>query len=542
LTVVVGQALRDGLKSREQIEGFVRKLQAGQPVFEDEVSEGRTRSLAASLAYGFDSAFTEAERKQLALLHLFQGFVDVDAVCWMGNREGEWCLPEVKGLTREVGITLLDRAAEVGLLSALGEGYYRIHPALPWFFRRLFEQYYSGTRVAATRAFVEAMGELGNYYHNQYGGGNRGVIGAFAAEETNLLYARSLARSNGWWDPVTSTMQGLRSLCGHTGRTGEWSRLVEEVVPDFVDPATGGPLPGKEEEWSLVTEYRVSLAREARRWDEAERLQSVDVDWNRQRAAAILAKPRQEWTAPEKNAVRTLAVSLHEISEIQREQGSAKCADGYIEALSLAERIQDPQGAATCAFNLGHAYEGLAEIRDLALAERWYRRSLERPEEDRMARAVCLGQLGSVARRRFLDAREADRPPEECLGHLSKAEKYYREALEMFPADAVRELATTHNQLGIIYRHAGQIDTALRHYRESIRYNEGVRDRFGAGETRFNAALALADAGRFADAREWAQSALRDFEACENADQEVVMTLQVLEQIESGLQATSPPS
>ena len=149
LTVVVGQALRDGLKSREQIEAFVRRLQAGEPVFDDEASEGRTRSLAASLAYGFDSAFTEAERKQLALLHLFQGFVDVDALRLMGHPEGEWCLAEAKGLTREVGIALLDRAAEVGLLTAVGAGYYRIHPALPWFFRRLFEEYYSETRLAA---------------------------------------------------------------------------------------------------------------------------------------------------------------------------------------------------------------------------------------------------------------------------------------------------------------------------------------------------------------------------------------------------------
>jgi hypothetical protein len=214
LTVLVGQALRDGLKSREQIASFVRKLQSGEAVFEDEASEGRTRSLAASLAYGFDSAFGEAERKQLALLHLFQGFVFVDTLRTMGNPEAEWCLPEVKGLAREAGIALLDRAAEVGLLTVIGGGYYRIHPALPWFFRRLFEQHYSEMRLAATHAFVEAMGELGDYYCNQYEGGNRDVIGALAAEEANLLHSWSLARSNEWWGPVTSTMQGLHELTG----------------------------------------------------------------------------------------------------------------------------------------------------------------------------------------------------------------------------------------------------------------------------------------------------------------------------------------
>jgi len=544
LTVLVGQALRDGLKSREQIAGFVRKLQAGGAVFEDEASEGRTRSLAASLTYGYENAFTEAERKQLALLHLFQGFVDVGVLRMMGDSEAEWCLPEVKGLPREAGIALLDRAAEVGLLTVLGGGYYNIHPALPWFFGHLFGEYYSETRIAVTRAFVEALAALGDYYHDQYEGGNRDVIDALVAEEANLLHAQSIARSCGWWDPVTSTMQGLQMLYQHTGRRAEWSRLVEEIVPDFVELATGGPLPGREDDWSLVVGYRVGLAREARRWEEAEHLQNIRVDWDRLHAVPILAKPSQDWTRDQRNAVRSLAVSLQALSGIQREQGSVSCLDGYREALSIAESIADSQLAATCAFNLGHCYyQELAETQDLVLAEQWYQRSLAlRPSQDPVGRGRCLVQLGSVAHGRFLDAAKANRSPEECVDYLSSAERYCRQALEMFPANAILDLAATHNQLGTIYGTAGRIDAALRHCRESIRCKEAIQDRFGAAQTRASAAVALAVAGRFTDAREWAQSALRDFEACENADQEVVKTLKLLEQIESALQATPRPS
>jgi tetratricopeptide (TPR) repeat protein len=103
-------------------------------------------------------------------------------------------------------------------------------------------------------------------------------------------------------------------------------------------------------------------------------------------------------------------------------------------------------------------------------------------------------------------------------------------------------LAPAHGELGILYGSAGQIDTALRHYREAIRYQESMQDRFAAGRTRYNAAATFFDAGRFADAREWAQSALRDFEACENADQDVIRILKLLERIESDLRGTSPPS
>ena len=97
------------------------------------------------------------------------------------------------------------------------------------------------------------MGSLGSYYHHEYGAGNRDVIGVLKAEEPNLLHARALARQQGWWVLVIGTMQGLRTLYGHTGRMAEWARLVDGIVPDFVDPASDSPLAGREEQWGLVT-------------------------------------------------------------------------------------------------------------------------------------------------------------------------------------------------------------------------------------------------------------------------------------------------
>jgi tetratricopeptide (TPR) repeat protein len=318
---------------------------------------------------------------------------------------------------------------------------------------------------------------------------------------------------------------------------------VEEIVPDFVDPATDGPLPEKEGIWILVTSYRVVLARRARHREQAERLQSLCVSRGRQRAAAILAKPPQAWTAREKDTVRGLSGLLYGLSEIQRERESAECVDGYLEAISLAEQISDTQGAAACALNLGRTYTALPEVRDLALAEQWHRRSFDLfAPDDRIGRAKCLWELGCVAYQRFRDARRADRPPDECLSHLSKAEQYYLQALDMLPANAVTDLATVHNYLGNIYDDAAQIDTALRHYHESIRNCEAMEDRFHAGTSRYNAAIALGRAGRPTDAHDWAQSALRDYQACENADQEIVDTLKLLERIEFDLRATSPPS
>src|SRR5262249_15684096 len=154
-----------------------------------------------------------------------------------------------------------------------------------------------------------------------------------------------------------------------------------EVVPDFVDPASDGPLPGREEEWSLVTGYRVWLAREARQWAEAERLQRVCIEWDRRSASAALIAPPEALTGAQLNAIRTLAGSDEGLAHIQRELQRPECVAGYEESLAMFERIGDRVAAAICAFNLGHAYKDIPTLRDLTRAEHWYRRSLDMQDE-----------------------------------------------------------------------------------------------------------------------------------------------------------------
>jgi hypothetical protein len=361
-TGLVGQALRDRLKTKAQIEAFVARLRAGESAFQDEASEGRSKSLGASLKYGFKHAFSEAERTQLALLHFFQGFVEIDALLLMGHPAAALCVPAVRDLTREAGMTLLDRAAEVGLLTAHGDGYYTIHPALPWFFKDLFDASYPlepepqsplpSPQPSAAHAFVEATRILGEHRHRQYQEGNPSVITILTAEEANLLHARQLARAHGWWGALIGTMRGLYALYSHTGRRVEWAGLLNEIVPEFVDPATDGPLPGQEDRWGSVNLWRVRLARDARDWAQAERLQRTDVEWARQRMGALLTERPETWDHTLRNDIRSLATSLHELGQIRRQTGNAECVTAYKEALNLAQRVGARAVAATCAFNL----------------------------------------------------------------------------------------------------------------------------------------------------------------------------------------------
>jgi tetratricopeptide (TPR) repeat protein len=532
LTVLVGQALREGLQSKEQIEDFVAKLRAGEVEFVDDLEQGRSKSLGASLAYGFGQAFSEEERRRLAVLALFQGFVQVGALQVMGIPKLDWSLAEVRGLRREEWVTLLDRAAEVGLLTAYTDGCYGIHPALPWFFRSLFERFYPQCLVAL-RAWVEAIGWVGASCVAQYAEGNRDVIGALRVEEANLLHALRRAREHGWWGPVISTMQGLRSLYGHTGQRAEWKRLVEAIVPDFVDFASGGPVAGREEGWALMTDYRVGLATEEREWSEAERLQGRVVDWAREQAAGALDSGELE--EEQRNQVRNLGASLSTLGSILRELGHPGCVASYEEALTLAERIGDRAGAAVSALNLGHSYKELPALRDLNQAERWYRRSLElREEGDYLGRGNCVSQLGGVAAGRLEDALTADRPAHELLGHLNEAVQQYHAALFLFPPDAIANLAAVHTSLGGIYRIAGELDHALHHYRQSIHYREAQGNLYEVAQNLRGAALALFIAGRRADALEYAGAALRGFEAFgDRAADEIQSTQRLIEKIQS---------
>jgi tetratricopeptide (TPR) repeat protein len=117
-----------------------------------------------------------------------------------------------------------------------------------------------------------------------------------------------------------------------------------------------------------------------------------------------------------------------------------------------------------------------------------------------------------VAYERFNEARAAGQPGAVLLGLLNEALAGYQQALDLFPADDAETRATVHNQLGNIYRDAGDTRRALHHYQQTIRLDEARGNTYGAGQTRFNVGLLLQDDGRPGDALLYARAALHDFE------------------------------
>jgi tetratricopeptide (TPR) repeat protein len=523
ITVVVKQALRDGLHIRAQLDLFLGRLRAGEIAFDDQVYERRTGSLDASLRYGFENTFRTEEQKLLALLALFQGFVQTTTLSWMGHSEiGD--LPILREVTRDARIALLDRAAEVGLLTPCHpKGAYFIHPALPWFFKKLFEHHYPTSASAdretssqrATHAFVTAVSALGVYYHElYYDKGSLEAIPPLKIEEANLLYTCTLSRTYAWWQELISAMQGLNVLYAHTGRQAEWQRLVQEIVPDYIDPTTDGALPGREAMWGLVTEYRVDLARKSRQWTEAERLQRLRVQWEREHAASAISTPPDQLDQLQRRAIRALAVSLSWLGDMLCDQENTACIPLYEEARQLHQRTGEKRLESAVAANLGMAYQSIPPLQDFAQAAYWYQQSLDLLEtHDHIGRSRWLTRLGNLAYERFRQALADERPDEEMQQHLEDAVRSYEEALRLLPSDAIGELAVAHNQLGVFYDTLGEFACALSHYREAIRYFEHQGDLYNAARTRSNVAIALHSEARYRDALLYARAALSNYQS-----------------------------
>jgi tetratricopeptide (TPR) repeat protein len=521
ITALVSQALRDELRTKQQIEDFVLLLQAGEAEINDNENEGRSKSLGASLSYGL-STFNETEQQQLSLLHLFQDFVQVGVLQGMGEPREVWCLPIIRGLTREQGIALLDRAAEVGLLTSLGEGYYAIHPVLPWYFKRLFDSHHSNVAIAAQdlpiRAFVGVMSRLGDYYLTEYGNGRLDVLWLLM-EEANFLNAYQLAKTNSWWSDLIGTLQGLQGLYDHIGRTAEWVRLAKEVIPIFVDLDTNEPRTELEEDWSIVTGYRIKLAKREKQWEQVEQLLKVKLDWEHKAATSAIALSPKVLDNKQRNKICTLALSLGQFSDFLREQGKSDCVRFYKEGIQLCQRITEPQLEAILTFNLGHAFKDISNLRSLEQAEQCYLRSLDLVDKnDYLGRSRCLSQLGLVARERFKEALASHQPLSILRYHLNNARNFYCQAICISPSNAINHLAVLHTVLGRIYGDAGDFKQALSHSQEAVNYYEIEGNRNDAAKVRRDIAIILARSNRLNDALLYAQAALQNFAADINRD------------------------
>jgi tetratricopeptide (TPR) repeat protein len=528
IRVLVGQALEKGLETADELEGFLSLVQAGEAELDDDEEEGRTQSLGAALSYGFAHAFSEEERALLALLHLFQGYVTIEQLMWVGHPEAEWSVPSLRRVGPDDLAALLDRAADIGFLTRIAAGLYEIHPALPWYLRRLFHQHYpeaaSGpeqlTAEIAISAYVRAMAQWSNFWHNAYEI-HSGVVWQFAMAEANLLWAWKLSLRNNLTDQIVPLMQGLRALYSQRGEWVRWRRMVEEISAAFVSPNEQHQGPMHHQEWAIVLGYLVDIEAMMRNWPEVERLGRLLVDGERRHVSRLLALPLDDLGGFDRHRLTMLATALDKLGSARRELQHDDCLALLKEAYDLYSRIGDRAGMAVSASNIAGAYAQVESIRDLNLAEAWYEQSLAlHSPTNHLMRAACYGGLGFVELMRFQACRETNQPFADGRAYLLRARQRYREALAILPTDtidqtdAIYELGTSHAQLGTIcgwlvsYFNLSDVDETMRHYRQAMDYLRTMGDTIGVAGLQFNAAIFLFSQERWNEALAYAEAAL----------------------------------
>ena len=514
---VVGQACREGLETAEEIADFVRRLRLGASRLDDD--DPMTASLHATIDLAIEGAFDDDDRARLALLHLFRGWLQVGTLQNMGDPERGRPVPALEGQSREDLLDLLRRAADVGVLQAYGN-WFAILPAVPARLQKLFDRHYpdghtpDDPRSVAVGSFVNAVMDLAQLYSDQYmGEGGRRVLSAFGTEEGNMVSALEHARTQGRWDAAAAIAQALHALYKTSGRRAEWDRSVDRLAADFVDRATGRPIPGREAYWSIGMEYLAERAVAVGDWTEAERVNRLRVDHNRERVGGLLDGPASNWDDDARIRVRSLAVAIEHFGQLESRRASPRCIELYEEAVGLYERIDDRSAAGLVAQNCATVLSEVPEMRNLDAGERWGRRALELlPATQRVERANAFARLARIAVERFDEGQRRDLPDRELLVWLNEALGYCRQGLAIAPPDADATLMNLHSLMGSIAFNGGETKAAIDHYREAIVHQEALGDALNGAGMRFNLAGMLLDTGRVDDARVYAYSAMSAYE------------------------------
>lgn len=300
----------------------------------DDPTQGRERSLSASLTYRLDT-LDPTLRHRLGVLALFQGFVDADVLSMMSEQVNDE--PElIKGLGRDEWIRILDTATEVGLLRKIGEGYYTVHPALPWFFHDLLLEAFPNQVEWLEKAFSAAYGAYGGYLTESFQSNAQVVMSLLSAEENSLTYALRLARQHEKWDDVRGILYGFNRLLVTQGRWVEWDRLINEIEKESV-AMNGDPLAGREDLWRALLGHRAEIANFRRDYDAGE-------------AIYVRLKDYYERAGDERNQ----SAMLHQLGVIAHERRQFVEAERwYRQSLAIEERIGDEHGQASTLHQLG---------------------------------------------------------------------------------------------------------------------------------------------------------------------------------------------
>ena len=401
---------------------------------------GRLASLQSCVGYSFEHLDPEA-RRLLTAVSLFHGVVDADVLMILSQVEG---VPErFASIDRDAWAAALEVAANVGLLTSIGAGMYRIHPALPAYLADHWQHdegnRYDDQHAQASHALLTAYAAFGEWLVNQVRTGDAGLaLRLIELQRRTLGYLLGSALEDQHWQLAQAIAEPLNQYFDSRGLDEEargWVDRVRLAIEDSHGSAPDAETPAGAL-WMFVVPSHANREGRRGRLASSERTHQEIVE-------ALEHQP------PSPRRQIFLSTSYHQLGIVAQLRG----------------RLDD--------------------------AEDWYRQSLTINEKlgNRPRIASGYHQLGMVAQER---------------GRLDDAEDWYRQSLTIEEQLGNRpDMASTYYHLGTVAQERERLDDAEDWYRQSLTINEKLGDRHGMAPSYGTLGL-LADArGRPADALEW---------------------------------------
>ena len=445
----------------------------------DDGQGGRLTSLPASLGYSYAN-LDPAHQRLLAALCVFHDTADADVLSAFSAMDD---VPQrFQGASGEAWGEVLDAAAGAGLLTGLGGGMYRLHPALPAYMAARWRtedgSSYDGQRAAATRALLSAYATFGGWLKRQIESGDAGlayaVIGLQQRTMGHLLgYAldsQSWAEAQDIAEPLSCYWRG-RGLYAEAGVWTDRVRLATEDsggIPPGLDSAPG-------QLWLFFAGGQAQWQMDSGRLDAAERTYRETLAMLQAKSASPLHQH--------------LATGYHQLGTIAYLRGRLnEAADWYARSLAIEEETGDQRGMASTYHQLGIVAQDQGRLNEAA---DWYARSLAIEEEtgNRPGMATSYHELGIVAQDR---------------GRLNEAADWYARSLAIEEETGNRPgMATSYHQLGNIAQRRRRLNEAADWYVQSLAIREELGDRPGMASIYHNLGNIAYLRGRLDEAADW---------------------------------------
>ena len=451
----------------------------------DDPDAGRSTSLPASITYSYAHLSGET-RRLLPAVSLFHGVADEDVLMLLSGVEGG---PDrFAGVSKQEWTAVLEDAARVGLLTGLGAGMYRIHPALPGYLAAGWHaddpDGYGPEREACEQALCTASAAFSRWLTGQIASGNAALAYTIIGLQRRTLGAMlGHALDCHAWDDASGIVRALDAYWDTRGLGQESAAWADRILdattsPGHARPAAETPAGSL---WLYTATRHAGRQRDAGQPDQAGQTY-------RHALAYLQDQPETEWTRS------SLSVIYHQLGSTAQDRGRLDEADDwYRKALTIFEELGNRPYMASTYHQLGMTAQHRGRLDE---ADDWYRKALTISEElgDQPGMAATYHQLGMTAYLR---------------GRLDEADDWYRKALTIKEDLGNRPgMATTYHQLGMTAYLRGRLDDAGDWYRKALTIFEELGNRPGMAGTYHQLGITAQHRGRLDEASDWYRKAL----------------------------------